>query len=678
LFLVAGVGLAACSTDSVDPPSTPTSLAVVIQPSAEAESGVPFARQPVVELRDAQGRAVATRGLQVTAALATGTGTLGGTLGVRTDASGQAHFTDLAVTGTTGARALRFTASGLGAATSATFDLGPGAPVALTPAAGNNQTAPAGTALPVAPGALVADGAGNPVPNVSVTFSVSAGGGSVDGATALSGADGIAAVTRWTLGPKVGANTLTARVGSLEQVFTATGTVGPAAKVVLLGGDGQTGPIGAAVTVAPSVKVTDAFDNPVAGVALTVVIGGGGTIVPANPQTDANGLAQLTSWTLGFTPGAQTLSLGRAPAPPVVASATATDFAVQAVASGNGWSCGLAPNGTAACWGRNASGQLGDNTVIDKSLPTAVAGGRVFSAVAVGGGHSCALTPAGDAWCWGSDTNGQLGDFNFGPNPQPNPVAVLGGHHFTMIAAGDLHTCALDTAGAAWCWGEGSNGRLGDGTNTDALLPVAVAGGHTFSAISAGSAHTCGLATDGRIFCWGSNNGGRLGDGTGTDQLAPSPVASGATTFTAMSAGGGHTCAVATTGTAFCWGLGAGGTLGNGATANQPTPVAVSGTLTFDSIAVGSAHSCGIVTGGQVRCWGNNGSGRLGDGTVTNRNLPTAVVGSFLASAIELGVDHTCVRTTLGSAVCWGGNSVGQLGDGTTVGSSRPIGVHRP
>lgn len=102
-----------------------------------------------------------------------------------------------------------------------------------------------------------------------------------------------------------------------------------------------------------------------------------------------------------------------------------------------------------------------------------------FASISAGGFHTCALTVQGKAYCWGYDEFGELGN---GPAPSQKwqPVAVSDpadapGARFTTINAGGEHTCAVTTQGKAYCWGRGTNGRLGNGTTTlqnDAPLPV--------------------------------------------------------------------------------------------------------------------------------------------------------------------------------------------------------------
>ena len=108
------------------------------------------------------------------------------------------------------------------------------------------------------------------------------------------------------------------------------------------------------------------------------------------------------------------------------------------------------------------------------------------------------------------------------------PVTAPGGVTFSRLATSVIHSCALSTTGAAYCWGANTVGQLGDGTQTDRNVPTAVSMpvGVTFTAISAGQDHSCGLTAQGAIYCWGWNTNGQLGDGTTVSpRLTPVRVA---------------------------------------------------------------------------------------------------------------------------------------------------------
>jgi hypothetical protein len=99
---------------------------MMIQPSPNAQSGSPFAQQPLVQLRDASDQPVNQSDVLVTASIGSGDGTLGGTLTATTDATGVAGFKDLSITGADGARTLTFSAPGLTSVTSTNITVGLG------------------------------------------------------------------------------------------------------------------------------------------------------------------------------------------------------------------------------------------------------------------------------------------------------------------------------------------------------------------------------------------------------------------------------------------------------------------------------------------------------------------------------------------------------------------------
>jgi alpha-tubulin suppressor-like RCC1 family protein len=112
------------------------------------------------------------------------------------------------------------------------------------------------------------------------------------------------------------------------------------------------------------------------------------------------------------------------------------------------------------------------------------------------------------AWCWGADTYGS-------PSLEYSPIAVAGGLTFSTLTASNMHTCGVDTAGTAWCWGDNFWGSLGGGNVEQAsgYSPIAVAGGHTLTTLTAGGTHTCGVDTTGKAWCWGWDGFGQVGDG---------------------------------------------------------------------------------------------------------------------------------------------------------------------
>ena len=302
---------------------------------------------------------------------------------------------------------------------------------------------------------------------------------------------------------------------------------------------------------------------------------------------------------------------------------------VTAIAAGGLHICALTTGGGVKCWGYNGYGQLGDGTMTQRSIPVDVSGltsGVV--AIAAGGHHTCALTTGGGVKCWGLNGSGQLGD---GTTTQRSiPVNVSGlGSGIVAIATGWSHTCALTTSGGVKCWGLNSDGQLGDNSTTNRLMPIDVSGlSSGMAAIATGDYHTCALTSSNGAKCWGNNSYGQLGDGTTTQRNIPVNVSGLSSGVVAIATNPSHTCAVATGGGAKCWGLNGSGQLGDGTTTQRNIPVDVSGLGSgVAAITAGWYHTCALTTSGGGKCWGSDSNGQLGIGTITYRTTPVDVVG---------------------------------------------------
>ena len=293
--------------------------------------------------------------------------------------------------------------------------------------------------------------------------------------------------------------------------------------------------------------------------------------------------------------------------------------------------------------------------------------------VTTGQGHTCGVSTENKAYCWGHNGAGQLGIGQRTAQGESLPAGVAGGIAFATVEGGNWFTCGLGTGGQAWCWGDGYYGQRGDGEegSTDPeYAPQAVLGGHTFTALSAGFEHACALDTDGKAWCWGNNTYGQLGNDEQVivyGEPVPGEVVGGLP-FRQIGAGRDATCAITPGDALYCWGDNEIGQFGDGAGAPGlmvPHPVPAGSGKRWRDVAVGDSHVCGITTAGEAFCWGEDHYGELGTGVAEEGDdVPLKVATTQTFTDIGVGSDHTCAVATDGVMWCWGFNRVGPLGRG--------------
>lgn len=301
------------------------------------------------------------------------------------------------------------------------------------------------------------------------------------------------------------------------------------------------------------------------------------------------------------------------------------------VSMGSNFSCGIKSDRTAWCWGTDAAGQLGNGAAATGSQhnPTIVSGGGLWTKISAGGFHACGIQANGNLYCWGDDNNGQLGT-NVGPNTDPVMITEPG--PWVHVAAGAYHTCGIKADGSAWCWGGQEFGRLGNGLTAsmvvDAATPVLETG--PWVKIGRGGNHTCGIKLDGSAWCWGQATNGKLGNGlmapdTGFPQRVLDP---GPWIDIETSQADDTSCGIKYDGTMWCWGTDSSQQLGNGApSSSQSSPSRVLDPGPWAAVDMGLNLTCGLKTDGSAWCWGSDTNGRLGNGAVITgtQNIPTRV-----------------------------------------------------
>ncbi len=190
-------------------------------------------------------------------------------------------------------------------------------------------------------------------------------------------------------------------------------------------------------------------------------------------------------------------------------------------------SCAVLAGGSVQCWGYNGYGEIGDDTNLDRLAPVTVQGISGATAVATGYYHTCAVVQAGAVRCWGFNGEGQLGD---GTDVRSRvPVAVVNVTGAVQVTAAYRHTCARLSDGTVKCWGQSNDGLLGDagvggGPPLFRSTAVTVSRLQNATHIAAGDTHSCAVQTNGTVQCWGGNGYGQLGIGTYVGSNVPVPV----------------------------------------------------------------------------------------------------------------------------------------------------------
>jgi hypothetical protein len=367
-------------------------------------------------------------------------------------------------------------------------------------------------------------------------------------------------------------------------------------------------------------------------------------------------------------------------------------IATGRIDAGADGTCVVRPAGWAQCWGKDTSGLNGNGPlwgdVSDPSFGATVESPSplAFRSITRGGGHTCGIAdsvaaPAakGVIFCWGFNGDGQsLGTVSEYQSATSSALPAIG-TVWTDVAAGDAHTCALDSSGDVYCWGQNGFGQLGQGDTTSRNSPTKVNLPYSGKAVSlaAGTGHNCVVTKTGRVACWGAGFSGQLGnrktDVIGDDELLIAETAGVAMPDSEIAimvtAGNRHSCALLATGKVTCWGSASDGRLGNGMTTGDvlepPAPVSLPAPGIAKTVAAGGSHTCVVLQTNRISCWGYNANGEIGLGTTNDQLTPSAPLSlpnNEPAMAVSTGYGHTCALLAGDDVTCWGLNFDGRSG----------------
>ena len=463
---------------------------------------------------------------------------------------------------------------------------------------------------------------------------------------------------------------------------------------------------------------------------------------------------------------------------PIAVQAAGTPMAgktIVQIAAGANHNMVLTSDGTVYAWGWNYHGQLGNNTktnsntiVAVQTIGTPLAGKKIVK-IAAGQGHSLALTDDGRVYTWGRNDTGQLGNNATTDAMLPVAVTVTGtpmnNKTIIEIASGARHSLAIDSSGKVYAWGHNSSGQLGNNSTVNALTPVAVQApaDKNIIQVSGGGwsgASSSALTSNGTVYSWGRDFDGQLGDGTNNDSYVPvittinlvdtpsipthvmakpgdttatiswqAPIVSGGqnitgyvlqyqvigasswTTVNVVAAATSHTTTGLTNDQTYRIRLAAKTTAGTGDFSNvvlvtphakpaitnvSPAIGPIAGgqnvTITGTNFVLknkkimqtvnGNGYSLALSADGTVYAWGRNEYGQLGNGvTATNSPIPVAVktTGTSMDGKtimqVAAGATHSLALATDGTIYAWGKNEYGQLGNDSTINSPIPVAV---
>ncbi|WP_259465267.1 InlB B-repeat-containing protein, partial [Bifidobacterium sp. wkB344] len=337
-----------------------------------------------------------------------------------------------------------------------------------------------------------------------------------------------------------------------------------------------------------------------------------------------------------------------------------------------GFSLAVGSDGNAYAWGNNEYGRLGDETTTTRTTPVMVKkpdrktypdvpADFTYVQVSAGASHSLALGSDGYVYAWGANGSGQLGNNTTMDSSVPvrvrdpsSPDDASQGLQAMQVSAGGWHSLAVGKDGNAYAWGSGSDGRLGNNSSSNSAFPVRVrdpassydaSQGLKATRVSAGYSHSLAIGINGYAYSWGDNNYGQLGNNTRgysagsfvpvrvRDPSSPTDTSKGLQA-TQVSTGEHYSLAVGSNGYAYAWGDNEYGQLGNNSTNNSTIPALVrdpadptntSQGLKAVQVSTGYSHSLAVGSNGYAYAWGDNQYGQLGNNSTNNSTVPALV-----------------------------------------------------
>jgi alpha-tubulin suppressor-like RCC1 family protein len=306
-------------------------------------------------------------------------------------------------------------------------------------------------------------------------------------------------------------------------------------------------------------------------------------------------------WAWGYN-GSGQLGIGSAQFgahPDPVRVGTDTDWAQ--ISAGNEHSTAIKHNGTLWAWGRNAEGELGDGTTIDRSSPVQIGTDTDWAHVEAGENTTVALKTNGTLWVWGNNQGGQLGLGTCCTYANPTPTQLGTDTDWVQASTDYYNMAAIKTDGTLWVWGDNLYGQLGDGTTIPHWIPQQLDNATDWRHVDVAGGYILALKTNDTLWAWGANQYGELGIGTdtgpqtcGVNPCSTSPIQVGTAHWSQITANG-QALAIASDGTLWAWGPDNESQIGDSSTNNRVSPTQL-GPKTWTTATAGAGFSLALAT----------------------------------------------------------------------------------
>ncbi len=312
----------------------------------------------------------------------------------------------------------------------------------------------------------------------------------------------------------------------------------------------------------------------------------------------------------------------------------------------NSSSCAIDTNDDAYCWG-SYDDSMGDDGDEPNRVPSKVAGGYKWKMLSNGGTVNCGLTTDDNIYCWGYNWSGSIGDGLEASIKHPSQINLsVENGNWSYVSTTKYGSCGLTKDGKAYCWGKYmyacGNNMDGCGISPNEVNTTISGGGtidNNYKAIFASTARSkpriCAIHTNDNTYCWGEGTNYILGNGSTDNHYGSSVEVSGNHEFESIAIGYDASCGLTTQGDIYCWGSQSGqaeGILGNGTNTDEETvpkkildPSGEPNTK-WKSISMSQYQACGISTNDELYCWGGGKYGILGNDSEENSLIPLKVL----------------------------------------------------